>query len=710
MDLQLSRRPLCLFLFVFLISLFLCGLFFSPLKLLFAALILFILLILRFIIHKNSIYTFICIILIPVTFSLVFSYFAFDLSGYKKANDLSGKCNSAEAVIIEKVSDYDYATSYTAYLRYADGERANIRIRLTTSFSSDYETGDCLLINNVQIKPSFSSLSLEDGYDFSKGILCRAECGDESSLTLIKSGEAVFPYTHTASLRAFLSKTLARYLEGEGLAVSKALVYGDRSSLANDLKNSFAALGISHALAISGLHLGILMGFMTLILSLFRVRKPVRLIFVLLVGLFYAFIAGLSPSICRAYLMYAIYILSEFSRRKKDPPTTLVSAVSIICLLSPGSVFDIGLHLSFFSTLGILTVGTKVIKSINQAVPYRSARYVLSVCVISVFASLFTLPYSIYYFGYISLISPVSNLIFIPIITLIVYIAPFIIIFSFAPFIASAVAALARPLCIIIVFLCRTSYSFSDSFLLSFESDFARVLGVFAIVSIILCLLFLKRKHLSLIPFALYLASVMCVYLVSFFISYNNAEILYLSDGRSEAFAFVSGNRATLVENSYSSYTFLSGAIDAAEEDGVTRVSCLVITHFHDGTLSAVSRIIDDYPHIESIVVFSEDEDMIYAAKRSASKAGISFSSLGYGDILTSDSFSLTVSRKVTSSHPPLSIYFEGYGTSFLCSAEESACEISVTPLHGTSFESFGEIKKTLLYKEKLQSKNTKLR
>lgn len=702
MDFQLSRRPLCVTLFIFLVSLFLSSLFFSPLKLAFALLLLVFLSLIVCIFRKNQISALACVIIVPIIFSLVLSYAAFDLLCLKKLQAASGTHKSAELVIIEKTGDYDYYVSYTAYLKSVDNKKAGVMVRLSTSFASDYETGDLIRLDEPQIEPSFTKLSLKESYNLSRGILCQTQVDDENKVTFSEGDVAIFPYTHCAKLRASISHILARYLEGDSLALSKALMYGDKSFLSSNIKNAFSALGISHALAISGLHLGILMGFMTLLLSLFKLKKSARLIVVLVSGLVYSFVAGLSPSILRAYFMYAIYILSEFSRRRKDPPTTLAAAVSVICILSPKSILDIGLHLSFFSTLGIITLGARIIKSLRQAIKNRFSVYVLSVCILTLCANLFTLPYTIYYFGYISLISPISNLIFLPLITLCVYLIPCIVLFSFIPFIAFAISFPVKALSSLIIFLCRGFYSFSDGFTLSFDGSFAKAAGIVAICLILLCLICFKRKYTAFIPFGLYLVSLMCLYIVSFTVSYNDLKVIYLTDGRSDALSFVSHNRATLVENSFAGYSFLSDAIERTEEDGVTKVDCLVLTHFHTGTLSSISRIIEDYPAIESLVLFIDEPDLEFALRENAEKRGVNVSVQNYGDSVYKYYYTLRIDASGAASHPLISLSFESTAADILYSPDSGDNKdekiIAIASNHSYSNEKYDKLKKTVVF------------
>ena len=131
----------------------------------------------------------------------------------------------------------------------------------------------------------------------------------------------------------------------------RALLLGDRSQLAPEIKTAFQQLGLAHILAISGMHFGIcylLFNFHSLLLP-FKLRRGFRVI----LSISYAVVTGLGVSIIRALIFILLY---ELGIRLKKPINRwqLLIATLIICLMiQPYWIYDVGFQLSFTAVLGI---------------------------------------------------------------------------------------------------------------------------------------------------------------------------------------------------------------------------------------------------------------------------------------------------------------------------------------------------------------------
>ena len=503
MKLRLNRRPLCLYLSLFLISLFVFSFFYSSIKPIVAAVVLCafgISLLCRCYLFRNSNIAhkafILFLFLTSVALSLIISYASFDLKYNKQIRDVSGK--SECTVVITGVNEKtETNSSYQAVIISCNGTECKIPAVFTTDFISDYKSRDVITAELDIIHSSHSNYITDKNY-LAKGILCFASCSNRNTVKL--SGKmSAFPYTQIDSLRSYCSNALSKHLDGQALAQSQAIIYGDKSLLSDTTLSAFANLGVSHTLAISGLHMGIIITFLTFFLSIFSIPRKVRHTIILLSGLVYIFIAGLSPSVCRTYIMFAFMILSEFSRRKRDNATTLVMALSLICVISPFSILDIGLHLSFFSTLGILIYALPIIEKINDTVSIKPVRHILSMCAITVCATMFTLPYNTFVFGQISIISPIANIIYIPIITLMVYLSVMVIIFTFIPLIPDILSYAFRTLSDLLSYLTEGIFQASHAFLLPLDSDFGKISSViFCITAVIMMYMGVnKRKVLG---------------------------------------------------------------------------------------------------------------------------------------------------------------------------------------------------------------------
>lgn len=141
-----------------------------------------------------------------------------------------------------------------------------------------------------------------------------------------------------------------------------AALTGDRSMIDSETHEIFSASGLSHILALSGLHVGIL----TLILSLmllplyFTGLRTLRTILLIILLWAFAVMTGLTPSVVRAVIMASIFMLSTVIQRVRSPFNSLCFAALIILVFSPQAIYTIGFQLSFFAVAAILVFAEKL--------------------------------------------------------------------------------------------------------------------------------------------------------------------------------------------------------------------------------------------------------------------------------------------------------------------------------------------------------------
>ena len=139
--------------------------------------------------------------------------------------------------------------------------------------------------------------------------------------------------------------------------MASALTLGDRSRVSQETRAAYNEAGAAHLLALSGLHLGIIIGFFSWLLGRRLLRfSRWRFLTVPLLILFvwaYAFVAGLPASLVRAALMATFILLTFLLRREVQLLNSLFLAAFIMLLLRPTYLFDVGAQLSFLAVLGI---------------------------------------------------------------------------------------------------------------------------------------------------------------------------------------------------------------------------------------------------------------------------------------------------------------------------------------------------------------------
>lgn len=227
----------------------------------------------------------------------------------------------------------------------------------------------------------------------------------------------------------FRQKLLQHYLKA-GLhdheyAVVAAMTLGDKSSMTPALREVYNISGASHVLALSGLHLGLVYMFLSLI-TLGRRWRTISQI-VTLTGIWaFALLVGMPSSVLRSALMVSIYGLFSLNYNRPPSVNTLALTALIILLPSPNSLFDVGFQLSFLAMFSILTIQPFLQRFVSAPflLRHRLFRWFWGLITVSIAAQLGTAPLVAYYFGRIATYALLTNMIAIPAVTVILFIAP----------------------------------------------------------------------------------------------------------------------------------------------------------------------------------------------------------------------------------------------------------------------------------------------
>lgn len=184
-----------------------------------------------------------------------------------------------------------------------------------------------------------------------------------------------------------LQQQIAKIVPEDASGLITALLTGERSGLTMQQKNDMKRAGIYHTVAVSGMHVSILLGIVLFLTR--RKRMLSALIGIPVVLLFILFIGG-TPSVTRAGILYILFLLAPLLRREPDPPTSLAAALLFLLLLNPWSVANIGLQLSFTSVAGILLFGSRICHWAQSLRPEKTEANLGDTCYRFVTASIST--------------------------------------------------------------------------------------------------------------------------------------------------------------------------------------------------------------------------------------------------------------------------------------------------------------------------------
>ena len=214
-----------------------------------------------------------------------------------------------------------------------------------------------------------------------------------------------------------------RNFDEQTAPIAKALLLGYKSDLEGESKQAFARAGLSHIMAVSGLHVGFIVAPFWMLIPYFWTRKYGReLGFTLLLGVlfFYAGLTGFSASVLRASVMAIFLTWGKLFYKSPDSINLTAVAAILLLVIDPEQLFEIGFQLSFSAVLIILLI----LPVIQNAFPYwlRTRWYAkpIMVVIVSIVVQLGLYPVQVYYFGEVSIISPVANALFVPLLGLII--------------------------------------------------------------------------------------------------------------------------------------------------------------------------------------------------------------------------------------------------------------------------------------------------
>ena len=541
------------------------------------------------------------LLLSAAAFAFLFSYLNFDIR-YKKTADRYSSDESVTCVLA--VTKVNYKSSgYTRHevtVKSIDGEEVGLRAVYLTEYQSFLGVGD-VLSSEVTIAPSRTDCTLSGSYYLSKGFYLTLTSQTDDGCELIATEDYRDIHGKISLIGEKIYVRLLSVVKKSSADLLRALICADKSTLDGNLSENFKILGLSHMLAVSGMHLGIIAGFLAFVFGVLKVGRRFRTSAILIFSLVYVVICSFTPSVCRSFGMLALFYLEPYSRRPRDPPTSLLFAVFSITIISPYSVIDIGLIASFAATLGILTVGAPIISSLRNK--NRIVRLICDPLVLTYSASLFVMPVSVICFGGFSLISPLSNIIFLPLLTLIMYLVPILLAASFSHIAVILPAAAADFLCTAVIKL--SSFFALDDFLISMDYT---VLKLLVIPFVLLLILFCTRKNAG----AKFLPIVLSAYLLTAvgFNIFTYAEVgepIFYTDGTNDAIVLFEGKKAMIIDNSNGGAGFLSDCAEMIEEKGGS-LDALVLSHYHSHQTAGVSELINKY-NLKQVVVLSGGGD-----------------------------------------------------------------------------------------------------
>ena len=467
-------------------------------------------------------------------------------------------------------------------------EKVDFSANIFTDCEKSFSIGDKVVFSDIFVPSKKASVHSFDAEKYlkSKGVF--ASFNPSTNHISVTDNSPDF----LTKLRLFslnLSSKLKNLVGGDQGGVASAITLGDSSGLSDRLSNLFRRCGVSHVVAVSGMHLSILIGFFFFLAARSRLHYKIRNILGIILVLLYMLLTGMSPSVTRAGIMIICVLSAAVLDRKEDAPTSFFLSAAIILAFNPYTIFSASFLLSYLALGGIILLSGHLSRIIGKLSFLPD--FISTIAASSIAAWLFTLPVLAIMFGGISLVSLPANILILPFIQLIFGLSLTTLALSFI------IPPLAPIVGFLIHFLIKTIVTCSEV-IAAIPGSYVNLpqpgiidIAAFIVFSLAVYLLVRGRKISKPMFAAICLA--VCYTTFSFTYSATTWSVTYLDIGQGDCILIKApGYKHYLIDTGPHSGTTIS----ALRSCGVNRLEAIFLSHADKDHTGALSDILSQIP------------------------------------------------------------------------------------------------------------------
>lgn len=419
-------------------------------------------------------------------------------------------------------------------------DECKFKICVYTTKSSDIALG-----SNIEFACELDSYSVFSDFDDYKlyqdiGYGCYVNYSD---ITVLEGKQTI-----KDKIKNSTNEILHENLNNDNAGIFYAVLYGDKVGLSDDTSNMFSYAGISHILAVSGLHISVIVSIFYFLMKKCKVNKIVRLVLLSALLIFYSYLCSFTSSVCRASIMAILLCLCDVLKIEYDSLSSLSIAGIILLLFTPLRLFEVSFQLSFLCIFSIISISPSINNFLTKI---KCPKFLAASLAMSIATNIAILPICLNVFTKVSLLGVVANIFILPLFS-ISYVLLFVIvfislIFHFMGFLLVLPNLFLHIIKVVADYIASIPFGVFKSFNVSYWS-------LVLLIGSAISLHFLLTKNLIKGSISLALAVMVFVIFIVSSVSktYDNTNFIFLSKYKSNACYYVEDGEITLVGSSAS--------------------------------------------------------------------------------------------------------------------------------------------------------------
>lgn len=551
----------------------------------------------------------------------------YDAVFYEPARALDGRTERLEAVVTDWPRRTDYGWSVPVRVRLA-GKPDVSALLYAPDEAEGLRPGDGLSVIAACRLAERTKGGEEITWYTARGIFLLGTVYGE--LKAQPAGAVPPRYWPQAAARA-MKESLAAHAPADTVPFLTALITGDLTDMDPDLYSALRRAGLVHVVVVSGMHVSFVAGLFRLLP--FR-RRRLSAVGGIVSALLFAAVAGATPSVVRAAFQCVCLQLAPLLGREEDAPTSLSAVLALLLLQNPMAAASVGLQLSFGAVAGIYLLSPRMQRLFTvplrgkRSLPARVLRTGAGILAATLGAVAFTTPLTAWYFGTVSLVAPLSNLLAYFAVTLAFVLGLFaalagLILPPLGAALALGAALPARYLLVLASLMGRIPFAS-----ITLASAYYAFWLLFVYGAVLLTLLGRGgRVRPQMLAGACGVLLVAAVTFTRLTVLSGSLIITVLDVGQGQSVLLYSKGSAVLVDCGGSGSAG-DAAADWLQNLGESRLDLLVLTHFHADHANGVAALMDRL-EVEAVAMPEPEDELGLEIVRLAGQEGAQITCIG---------------------------------------------------------------------------------